>query len=273
MSSSKIEKILESHDLISDKSTYRSILTKGKKVAIFGAGQNYWAFKFFVLKKFDIDIDLVIDDKFDHLEFFDGIKVTSSSSKLINELKKDEYIIIITLGVTSKHQKIKKKLRNIGFKNIVTAYDFYEYHLAYASKEITYAGIKYYRKHSENIHTAYSMLQDDLSKEVYSQILDTYVTRRLKPINSRSFDEQYIPKDISLSKGHQSMINCGSFDGDTLKRLIKKGVKFKNIICIEPNLKNFIELTNWIDKEKKIILNLQKILLLYHYVLEKKFRI
>lgn len=245
-----VDLILNKEQLISQENTYKELLPKGKKIILFGAGQNYWAFKFFVVEKFEINISLIIDDKYENIDLFDSIKVTSSFSNYIKELKKDDYIVIITLGVTSQQKKIMEKLRKIGFKNILNAYDFYEYHLAYASGEVVYGGIKYYERYKKEINNAYDLLQDDLSKEIYCQILDLYVTRRIKPINSRPFEEQYIPSDISLTKGHTSMVNCGSFDGDTIKRLIKHGFKFQTIVCIEPNIKNFMELSNWIKKEK-----------------------
>ncbi len=245
-----IDFILNQEQLISEENTYKKLIPKGKKIALFGAGQNYWAFKFFVVDKFEINISLIIDDKYENIDFFDSIKVTSSFSNYIKELYKDDYIVIITLGNTSQHKNIKEKLIKIGFKNILNAYDFYEYHLAYASSSVVYGGINYYQRRKKEINNAFNLLQDDLSKEIYCQILDVYVTRRIKPINSRSFDEQYIPCDISLTKGHTSMINCGSFDGDTIKRLIKQGIKFQTIVCIEPNIKNFMALSNWIKKEK-----------------------
>ena len=246
-----IDLILSDEKLISQENTYKKLLPKGKEIILFGAGQNYWAFKFFVLEKFDINISLIIDDKYENIDLFDSIKVTSTFSNYIKELNKDDYIVIITLGNTTQQKKIKEKLRKIGFKNILNAYDFYEYHLAYASGAIVYGGINYYKKFKKEINYAYDLLQDDLSKEIYCQILDFYVTRRIISINSRPFDEQYIPRDISLTKGYATTINCGSFDGDTIKKLIKRGVKFQTIICIEPNIKNFIELSNWVKKEKE----------------------
>jgi FkbM family methyltransferase len=67
--------------------------------------------------------------------------------------------------------------------------------------------------------------------------------------------EQYFPTDFKLNKGYSRVINCGSFDGDTVKQINSLFGKIDAIACFEPDLKNYNLLTKYLKDNQKNIAN------------------
>lgn len=68
-------------------------------------------------------------------------------------------------------------------------------------------------------------------------------------------EEQYFPEDISMSKGYSRFINCGSYDGDTVKHLNTFHGKIDALACFEPDQENFKLLYNYLKDNHDEISN------------------
>jgi FkbM family methyltransferase len=68
-----------------------------------------------------------------------------------------------------------------------------------------------------------------------------------------ALENQYFPKDITLKKGFERWINCGSYDGDTIKIYISQYPKIKQLVCVEPDINNYLKLVNYIVNNTKTI--------------------
>jgi len=94
---------------------------------------------------------------------------------------------------------------------------------------------KYFSEHQKDIDAVVALLADDLSKQVYLDVIRYRQTHNPKdmPVHSRS--DQYFVKDIVPITEQEVFIDCGAFDGDTMKDFIKvtKG-HYKKIVCFEP---------------------------------------
>lgn len=51
------------------------------------------------------------------------------------------------------------------------------------------------------------------------------------PVSPR--EEQYFPKDVPLSKGYARFVNCGAYDGDTVRLLREVHGRVEDLICFE----------------------------------------
>lgn len=215
-----------------------------KKLAIFGVGQGYLTFKTFVLDKFNISVDLFIDIKFNKAEIVNN--VLCINPKKLSEIDVSDYNVVITTGV-SKFKSIQNQLNVYFGEHIYSAFEFYEYHLAYGDKEVVCGGYDYYLRHSNEIQDAYVKLFDQESKIVFRQILELYMTRQIKTITHRNIEEQYLSKDVGYID-YSRTISCGAFDGDTFKNITKYKGKLENIVLFEPDLKNFQKLSLFLNK-------------------------
>lgn len=215
-----------------------------KKIAIYGIGQGFLTFKTFVIDKFDLDICLYIDKCLKSNDEFNG--KPSANPNDLNSIDVSDHILIITNSY-SDFPAIKKNLAKIKFDIIYSAFDFYEYHVAYAPKEMISAGTNYYISKKKQIQEAFNLLWDADSKSLFFQILDLYINRNKKLIVHESLNKQYLPSD-AISIDYSNFINCGAFNGDTIENIFEMKGKFQTIIAIEPDLKNFQELNRYLEK-------------------------
>jgi len=228
-----------------------SNIVNSNKIVAYGFGQGFLTFNEFVIKKCGLKLYSIIDQRFNNTKIINGIKATNLSSFEDSDLSK--YIVVITIGNSATQEIIRSDLYKKGFQRVVSAFDFYEYHLSFASTEVIKGGNKYYQLHQRSISDAYASLQDDESKEVFRQILSLYVSRKIKKITSRKISEHYIPKDIPFKKGYADWINFGAYDGDAVRHVVNSFGPLNSLICIEPNLSSFGRLTEYLANENHTI--------------------
>ncbi|MBQ8632559.1 MAG: FkbM family methyltransferase [Lachnospiraceae bacterium] len=94
---------------------------------------------------------------------------------------------------------------------------------------------KYFAEHQKETEEIASFFADDFSREVYFSIIKYRITHNPKELPAYSKHDQYFVKDIVPLTDTEVFIDCGAFDGDTMKDFIKvtKG-NYQSIVCFEP---------------------------------------
>ena len=94
---------------------------------------------------------------------------------------------------------------------------------------------KYFDKHQKDTDIIASLLADDLSREIYFSAIKYRKTHDPKDAPVYSKQDQYFVKDLVSLSDNEVFIDCGAYDGDTMKDFIKaSGGKYQSIICFEP---------------------------------------
>ena len=114
-----------------------------------------------------------------------------------------------------------------------------------------------WRSHDRELQTdsvGISALNDLLSDGRSRAVLDNLVAFRTSPSRSTypwpDSHDWYFPPDVPLyhSNGSISVVDCGAFDGDTLKEYLKRfGGRISEYLAIEANPRNAQALTAWIN--------------------------
>lgn len=219
---------------------------KGKSLVLYGAGSGFDTFSTTVLKPFSLAPNFIIDEKFQESDqFYRGIPARHPSSLEIAHPALGDLTFVITIGKVAFYEQAKKFLIEIGAKNIVSAFEIFEFHLI-ASGELQDPGSNdFFVSNRTRICAAYKLLADEESRQVYRGLLATYVFREIFDIPARAINLQYLPLDIPLSKGFTSVIDCGAFDGTISRRLFDASEhSMRSLFCFEPDLANFLKLTN-----------------------------
>jgi FkbM family methyltransferase len=141
----------------------------------------------------------------------------------------------------------------LGFKNVIKASSIFEFNLHHEPPGFKRAGVNFYLRNRSNIEACMQLMSDKLSKEVFYAIMQTYILKRPVKILSSSPCEQYFPSEINLRKGYRRFINCGSYDGDTVKNLHSKFGKIQALACFEPDEKNYTLLNSYLKANKNKI--------------------
>lgn len=226
---------------------------QNKKLIVYGAGNGFIAFNNAVLNRFSLRPHLILDNKFKKGDTFNGITGQSISGYRPSEEEKKNSIVVITVGKDEIYKIIKQSLKELGFENIIKSSDIFEFNLHHVPIELKKKGINFYLQNRENIETCMELMSDKLSQEVFHAVMKTYITQKPEKIPNSPFHEQYFPSDINLQKGHSRFINCGSYDGDTVKQLHSQYGKIDALACFEPDEKNFSLLNQYLKNNKEKI--------------------
>lgn len=94
---------------------------------------------------------------------------------------------------------------------------------------------KYFDEHPKEVEAISSLLADDLSREVYRAAIQYRQTHNPKDAPIFSKHDQYFVRDIVSLSDSEIFIDCGAYDGDTMKEFIKaSNGRYKSIVCFEP---------------------------------------
>jgi len=216
---------------------------QGKKIIAYGAGRGFFTFSSFIVDKYNLEISLILDTKFESDEMFNGIPACSPLKFAPTDLEKNEFIVVVTIGNKQTYKAIHELLKStLGFQKIIWVFDIFEYHLHHTPLDYINDIKGQLIQNYQNIIAAYNIFHDKISKDTFKRIISTYFLKKKIPIACRSIEEQYFPKDIKLKKGYSCFVDCGAFTGDTVDQMKKLSLKIDTLVCFEPAPENFKKL-------------------------------
>jgi FkbM family methyltransferase len=227
-----------------------------KPIIIYGAGESsIWFFEI-VTQIFGYHATLVLDRKFREEGVHEGVRARSPVDFYPSETEQTLAVIVICSGQVNQEQEIRKNLEELGFQNIISLRDIYEIHNPFSQPvSLQEQGFDFYKKHKQQIYSAYELFEDDMSKEVYQCFLQTHMQRKPVLIPDRPRDEQYFPSDITLNKGYEKFISCGAYDGDSVRLLNRLHGKVDEIVCVEAEPAIYARLTDYLNRHSLLIAN------------------
>lgn len=196
----------------------------------------------------------MLDRKFKRGDTYYGIPAYSPLEYKPTDDDKKDAVVVITVVTKKYHEEIFNCLSQMGFKNIVLSTDIYEYHLSHPSKEWEREDFTHYcLDNQKQIERSLDLFTDDLSRKVFTSVIQTHMLKKPVPIPCSTPEDQYFPKDCDLRKGYARFIHAGAYDGKTIMRLNALFGKIDTIACFEPDMENFKVLARYLsDKHNEI---------------------
>lgn len=142
--------------------------------------------------------------------------------------------IIWVISAPSLRNEIRQIL--LQYTNESKIYDFevelYEYYGTSGQKYRLFL-----EQNLDSLADTYYSLADDFSKKTMLKVIEGRLTGDLNVIKDVWMQNQYWPEDIIQFSEEESIIECGSSDGVTLRELYAalKG-KYRHIYCFEPDV-------------------------------------
>lgn len=158
----------------------------------------------------------------------DGIKIDS----LANLHPDADTAILLTSGFNSK---MKDRLAGLGLLPYYVPADFGRYD---AEKE-NYA---YFEAHAEEFQSAYDLLEDEKSKEIFLRLANYRISREPDALIDLEESGQYFPheQDLDLSAYSDCFMDLGAYDGDSLRGFVDYVAgKYGSIVAVEASRKNY----------------------------------
>jgi FkbM family methyltransferase len=223
----------------------------GRKIVIYGAGEGFHWVQEVLMRHYHYDPWIVLDRRFSRGDTLEGFPAFSPLDYHPTEEEQREAVVIICVGKQEHHSEIVRCLQGLGFRNIILMMDVYEIHNPLRlPEELEKKGFKFYLEQKERIIGCLDLFEDDESREVYSRCLQTHMRRKPVPLPARPREEQYFPKDVPLSRGYSKFVNCGAYDGDTVRLLNAVHGKVDDLVCFETEPLLFQRLVEYLRKNK-----------------------
>ena len=146
-----------------------------------------------------------------------------------NRLTRNIYLLLDDLGIRITLSKIFNYVNNKRLNKKVS-YEMQQ------SRD-------YFRKHYDDINKILSILNDVKSKKTYEQMISFRQSFDNRTLPYNSYNKQYWFSDYFNYNNSEIMIDCGAFDGDSVRSFVKamegKHIKDYKIIAFEPDDENY----------------------------------
>jgi FkbM family methyltransferase len=104
-------------------------------------------------------------------------------------------------------------------------------------------------KHAKQIKSAFSLWGDEFSRQEYLAQMRYRILGEFDSLSEPVQQESYFPNDLFDLISDENFVDCGAFDGITVKQFLKRQEKYQGkIIAYEPDPNNFESLKNYISK-------------------------
>lgn len=224
---------------------------RSKRILLYGAG-NIGGKLYKNLKESGVDVVCFIDrNKNLDLSKFE-ISVYHPENGDLEKFKENGYVILSALFSLNLCTEIKRQLSDIGFKNV---FGLHEIDLSSLNSQAFYENLfdGYYNcvdvigKKRAEIKEVFSLLEIEQDKELYINIIRAHLTRNFTRFKDPyDVGMQYLAYDIPKKIDYSNFIDCGGFDGDTIRNFIHKGIEMKNIVVFEPQNELYCKITEYI---------------------------
>jgi len=98
-------------------------------------------------------------------------------------------------------------------------------------------------------------LLDDLGRAEFDRQLAFHRSGDFFALGEPEPGEQYFPSDIVKLSGQETFVDCGAYDGDTLRDfLLHSQGSFRKVLALEPDAENFKKLANSSNDDRVVTL-------------------
>lgn len=217
-------------EYIKEKESLWDYLKKtNKPIYIYGMGDG--ALKIMdVLSKYDIKLaGIYASDEFVRGHSFYGFKVLKFS-----EVKSLHDDFISLLAFATQREPLLSKLYQMADN-----YEFYAPDVPVIKTNDEVFDIEYIKRHESEFDYVYSLLADQLSRQVLINVLNFKVSGKVKYLKDISTPISEVYNNIIKPHSEEHYVDLGAYNGDTILEFLSYATKVNSIVAFEPDKKNF----------------------------------
>ena len=214
-------------------------------VAVYGAG-TFGQQLAGDLRKVGIEVPVILDRQ---------PRVSADGTAVVDPYGDVDRSLPIAIGVCNPGVDIAKltaELHTLGHESVFSPVQVYA-ELGLRGIELSHywltTNLDIYRRATEPIAAARALLSDERSRRLYDEILnyrrdgDAAAMEVPDPLR-----EQYLPADLPFMTGAVRLVDCGAYDGDTVRAYLAADVRLEAIAALEPDPVNFAALVEELAK-------------------------
>jgi FkbM family methyltransferase len=131
------------------------------------------------------------------------------------------------------------QLRGFGFRRVVAPVELHQIFGESLARDYFLAPAEFYRDKLDDIARARDLLCDATSGVWYERALEFRIGGDYAVLPSPSPGDQYRPRDVPRWTDPMRLVDCGAYDGDTLRHLAAGGYRIEALAAFEADLANF----------------------------------
>jgi FkbM family methyltransferase len=222
----------------------RTKIRSQSNVLLYGAG-TIGRESHAILKKAGVLVEAFMDAKDLAFSQIQGVPVFKPDDLRFDAEKRRTTMVIVTIfNAYVDMPSIHSRLAALGWENIITFTAFYEAFSNELGNRYWLTSRDYYRPLDAQLAAARALWADDKSRTVYDCIIRFRLTGDYEALDKADFDSQYFPSDLPGWKTPLRLIDCGAYDGDTLRQVRNLGLQLEAYAAFEPDPANFTKLSS-----------------------------
>jgi FkbM family methyltransferase len=179
----------------------------------------------------------------------EGIPVFSPQESAKRFGKEASFLVtVFSHGTGHSYQALKGQLQALGCSSVVPFAPLFWKHadifLPDYSVDLPHKVVQ----DAESVRAAYRLWADDLSRREYLEQMHWRLAPDSECFSSPCPEAFYLPSDLIDTRDDEVFVDCGAFDGDTVRAFLKsRGERFRRIVAFEPDPKNFEALSRHVS--------------------------
>ena len=182
-------------------------------------------------------------------KFVDGVKVLPPAEA--SERFGRNAAFVVTIWSPNSHHQFAETKRKLQDQNCTTIVSFLPLMWKYSDEFLPNCYIDFPHKiclEREEVIKAYDLFDDDESRITYITQLQWRMLDNFDELPACSLETQYFPASIIELSSDEVFVDCGAYNGDTIKKFLEETKNsYKFIYGFEPDPLNFWELTNYLQ--------------------------
>jgi FkbM family methyltransferase len=139
------------------------------------------------------------------------------------------------------YEKARAALKTLEVKVPVYFFD--------APNQMDFFKYSYVKAHIKEFEDSYAMLDDQVSRDIFIAFVNAKISANPSGLYQYANFVPYFSEPITLTE-HESFVDCGAYDGDTIESLLKHTQgKYDHIFAFEPDDKNYKKLKEYIGRK------------------------
>lgn len=216
-----------------------SLVSGDGPIYIYGAG-NVGKDVCRILKRRGIAVAALLDRNAKPDAAWEGVPVRKPDDPAI--LAADRKNARVLIGIFNRETEIPpvmSMLNSLGYSKVT---GFVDVHHALAKElgdRFWLTSRDFYASQQNEIAKAEALFTDDKSRVLFRQLICFRLTGDYTALPAPSLDDQYFPKYLPAWTSPLRMIDCGAYDGDTLRAIAERKLAVDAIAAFEPDPENF----------------------------------
>lgn len=156
--------------------------------------------------------------------------------------RKRGHVVIGIFNYEAEIPPIRRLLLSLGYERVTSFLDLHDQFASELGDRYWLTSRGFYRDQKEQITAGYELWSDDESRALYAAVLRFRFSKDYTALPAPDFGDQYFPTGLPPWPSPIRFVDCGAYDGDTLRQLIDRQLPIEAIAAFEPDPLNFQKL-------------------------------